>query len=58
MEPSNPIPEDAVLAMATRSGSVESWHRGSLVVVEGGRIVHALGDPQQLVYCRSAVKPL
>ncbi len=58
MEPSNPIPKDAVLATATRSGSLESWHRGSLVVVEGGRIVHVLGDPDQRVYCRSAVKPL
>lgn len=37
---------------------MESWHRGSLVVVEDGRLVHSLGDPQQPVYCRSAVKPM
>jgi L-asparaginase II len=58
MEPPTEIPNDAVLATATRSGRVESWHRGSLVVVQDGRMVRSMGDPDQLVYSRSAVKPL
>jgi L-asparaginase II len=51
------VADDALLCTATRSGSVESWHRGSVVVVEDGRVVRAFGDPEQRVWCRSATKP-
>lgn len=46
-----------VLATVTRSGHVESCHRGSLVVVQGGKVVHAVGDIEQVVFCRSSTKP-
>ncbi len=48
-----------VLVEVTRSGSVESSHRGHVVIVdEGGEVVAALGDPHEVIYPRSAVKPL
>ncbi len=49
---------DPVLAVATRSGAVESWHRGALAVWHGGELVLAVGDVQRPVFARSAVKPL
>ena len=50
--------EAPVLVEVTRSGSVESSHRGHVVVVdEGGEVVAALGDPHEVIYPRSAVKP-
>lgn len=58
MKPPSEIPRDIVLAATSRSGSVESWHRGSLVVVQGEETIHAFGDPDQLIFSRSAVKPL
>jgi len=46
-----------VLAVATRSGRVESWHRGAIAVVHGAETVLAVGDPDALVFARSATKP-
>lgn len=47
-----------VLAVATRSGAVESWHRGSVSVWHAGQEVLAIGDAARPVFARSAVKPL
>jgi L-asparaginase II len=48
-----------VLVEVTRGGLVESRHRGSVVVVDAdGGIVLALGDIEQAVVPRSAVKAL
>ncbi len=48
-----------VLAEVERGGMVESRHRGHLVVVDdAGTIGWSLGDPHQVIYPRSAVKPL
>lgn len=47
-----------VLAVATRSGRVESWHRGALVVVHQGERLFAVGDVDRPVFARSATKPL
>jgi L-asparaginase II len=54
-EPNAPNP---VLAVATRSGHVESWHRGAVAVCHDGERVLAVGDVDRLVFARSAVKPL
>lgn len=53
-----PSPQAAILSAVTRSGRIESRHRGSLVVVDRGVVRLALGDIDQGVYARSAVKPL
>lgn len=55
MAPSAPSP--VLLSVVTRSGRVESTHHGAAVVVEHGKVVHAWGDVEQLVYTRSCVKP-
>ncbi len=48
----------APIAVATRSGVDESLHDGAGVVVAAdGSIVCALGDPELIVYPRSALKP-
>jgi L-asparaginase II len=48
-----------VLVEAWRGRAVESFHRGSLVVVDpDGRVVGALGDVQRPVFPRSAIKVL
>lgn len=50
---------DPVLVEATRGGRVESRHRGAAVVVDArGGTVLALGDVEQAVFPRSAVKAL
>ncbi|MCA8952708.1 MAG: asparaginase [Planctomycetes bacterium] len=53
---------DPVLSVATRSGRVESWHRGALAICHGGgervEVAFALGDVERPVYARSATKPL
>lgn len=47
-----------VLVRQVRNGVEESAHRGDIVEVDAsGRIVRALGDPEQVVNLRSAVKP-
>lgn len=48
-----------VLVEAERSGLVESVHRGHAVVVDAaGTPVRSWGDPDTVIYPRSAVKPL
>lgn len=47
-----------VLATATRSGAVESWHRGAVAVWHDDEPLFAVGDVQRPVFARSAVKPL
>ncbi|PWK75784.1 asparaginase [Aminobacter sp. AP02] len=48
-----------VLVEMLRGGLVESAHRGSVVVVDGsGKQVFAIGDTQQAVFPRSAVKAI
>lgn len=47
-----------VLAEATRSGRVESWHRGAVAVCHAGELVVQLGDVARPVFARSATKPL
>ena len=51
-------PANPILAEATRSGRVESWHRGALVVVHDGDVLLARGDVERPVFARSATKPL
>lgn len=47
------------LVEVTRSGAVESFHRGACAVVHAsGEIVHAWGDVEALVFPRSALKPI
>ena len=51
--------EPPVLVEVERSGLVESVHRGHVVVVdESGAVQQAWGDPEVVIYPRSAVKPL
>ena len=48
-----------VLVEVTRSGRVESVHRGAVAICDGsGRLVHAVGDVEALIYPRSALKPV
>ncbi len=43
----------------TRGDMVESRHQGTLVVMDAvGKTIHAWGDPDRVVYPRSAIKPL
>lgn len=53
--PSDPGP---VLSTVSRSGRVESWHRGALAVWHDQDLLLQLGDVDAPVFCRSAVKPL
>jgi L-asparaginase II len=47
-----------VLVRQIRNGIVESQHRGHIVEVDvAGRVLHLLGDPDQVVTLRSTVKP-
>jgi L-asparaginase II len=52
-----PIAPGAELVRVVRGGRVESVHRGTCVVVRGSDVVHAWGDPERPIWCRSAVKP-
>lgn len=48
-----------ILVEVTRGTRIESWHRGSAVVVNSdGSMVAAWGESRQPVFPRSAVKPL
>ena len=48
-----------ILAEVTRAETVESIHRGHVVIVDGGGIpVASLGDPQTVTFFRSACKAL
>jgi L-asparaginase II len=54
-----PLRSGVPLIEVTRSGVVESLHRGHLVVLDGvGAVAEALGTPAQPVFPRSANKPL
>lgn len=56
---SSPQAADPVLVEVVRGGMVESRHRGACAVVDAaGRAALTLGDGAQLVYGRSAIKPL
>ena len=46
-----------VLAVVTRSGRVESWHRGAVAVFHGDEPLLTLGDAAAPVFARSATKP-
>lgn len=56
--PSSSSPAEPVLATVTRSGRVESWHRGAVAVWHDDRPWLSLGAVQEPVVCRSATKPL
>lgn len=48
-----------VLAKVIRGETVESVHRGNLIVIDGdGNTVASVGDPKIVTYFRSAAKPL
>lgn len=47
-----------ILSVATRSGRVESWHRGAIAVYHDGAPALSLGDTELPIFARSAVKPL
>ena len=47
-----------IVVRQVRNGVEESVHRGDIVEVDvGGRMLRALGDPDHMVFLRSAVKP-
>lgn len=56
--PSFPFADEPVLTAVTRSGRVESWHRGTVAVWHSNDLLLAAGDPNAEVICRSATKPL
>ncbi len=57
--PSARPPAHAPLAVVERGGAPESLHYGSVAVVDRtGRLLHATGDPDALIFTRSALKPL
>ena len=56
--PSLPFAEGAVLTTVSRSGRVESCHRGSVAVWHDSDLLLSVGAPAQPVICRSATKPL
>ena len=48
-----------VFVQVTRGGAVESFHRGSAVVMDAaGTVVAAWGDVERPIFPRSAIKPL
>ncbi|MGE3173523.1 MAG: asparaginase [Planctomycetota bacterium] len=56
--PSLPFDDGVLLSTVTRSGRVESWHRGAVAVWHDGDLLLAAGPAQAPVICRSATKPL
>jgi len=47
-----------ILAKVVRGDTLESVHRGHLVVMDGsGEVIHSLGEPDLVTYFRSAAKP-
>ncbi len=46
-----------LLSFLTRAGRRESLHRGHVVVASADRVWFALGDPDQPIFPRSAIKP-
>lgn len=55
--PSFPFADGALLTTVSRSGRVESWHRGSVAVWHGSDLLLSVGAPKAPVICRSATKP-
>ncbi len=52
------IMQAEILAEVIRGETVESIHRGHLIVVSGeGKIVAQIGDPQNVTFFRSSAKP-
>lgn len=51
-------PPNPVLSCVTRSGRVESFHRGAVAVCHDGEPVVLAGDVEAPIFARSAVKPL
>lgn len=51
-------PTSAPLVLLRRAGREESVHRGHAVLLEDGRVRWSAGDPQHLVFVRSAIKPI
>jgi L-asparaginase II len=49
---------DALNVAVTRGDIVESRHRAHAVVVRGGEVIEAWGDPGLVAYVRSSAKPL
>ncbi len=50
--------ESPVLAHVVRGDTLESVHRGHLVVMDGtGKVVSSVGDPELVTFFRSAAKP-
>ncbi len=46
-------------ARVLRGAGVEALHAAAIAVVDGAsRLTHALGDPEQVFFARSAIKPL
>ena len=56
--PQQVLSPNPILSVVTRSGRVESWHRGAVSVFHDGQPVLALGDVDSPIFARSAVKPL
>ena len=49
--------ESAILAQVIRGETVESIHRGHLIVVDGdGKMLHSLGNPETVTFWRSSAK--
>ncbi|MEO6655738.1 MAG: asparaginase, partial [Pyrinomonadaceae bacterium] len=50
------LPE--ILATVIRGETVESIHRGHLIVIDGGgRVIASIGDPSTVTFIRSSAKP-
>ncbi len=53
------IDKNPLIVEVTRGDMVESRHLGSAIVVNArGKVLHAWGDTDRLIYPRSAIKPL
>jgi L-asparaginase II len=53
------IDKNPLIIEVSRGEMVESRHRGTAIVVDAkGKVLHAWGDTDRLVYPRSAIKPL
>ena len=56
---SDTVPDDVPVAVAERSGFVESVHHGAVVVLDrDGTVAWSVGDVERPIYARSALKPL
>lgn len=47
----------ALLSVVRRGDHVESQHKGSMVVVQGTKVLYAWGSPDERTYARSCLKP-